>query len=372
MPRLFDVRGSEGRVALRGFAVLLLLIITGHTVLEAARDALLLAGPGPRALGLVYMIIALCAWPAAALAARAGERFGARRALGGTLALAASMPAALFLLPAGTVSALSIYVVSGLIGSIGVPQFWTLVGKVLTAAQGRRLFGLIAAAGVLGGVLGSGAATAVLLVLPVKALLLVSATVFVGAGTALLRVDGEERTDRGDARAPPTMPDWARALRQQPLLSRIALSVVVSTSTLLVLDYCFKSTLARSLPGPQIGPFVARYYLALNGLSLIVQLFLGSAVVRRLGVTAAVVVTPLLLLLGAAGAWIAGGALGAVLVMKAIDGSLRFSIHRITGELIYLPVPVRLRQHFKPLIDGALARASQTVTGAGLLLLGGT
>jgi AAA family ATP:ADP antiporter len=372
MPRIFDVRGGEGRVALRGFAALLLLIITGHTVLEAARDALLLAGPGPRALGLVYMIIALCTWPAAALAARIGERFGARRALGVTLALAAGLPAGLFLAPSSTTTAMAIYVASGLIGSIVVPQFWTLVGKILTAAQGRRLFGLIAAAGVLGGVLGSGLATAVLVVLPVRALLLVSASVFVIAGTALLRVGGEERSDRSEAHPSTTVTEWAQALRGQPLLSRIALSVAVSTATLLVLDYCFKSTVARSLPGPQIGPFVARYYLALNVLSLVVQVFLGSTIVRRMGVTAAIVLTPLLLMLGAAGTVVAGGALGAVLVMKAIDGGLRFSIHRITGELIYLPVPLRLRQHFKPLIDGALARASQTVTGAGLLLLGGT
>ena len=208
------------------------------------------------------MAIAVCAWPAAALAARASERFGARRALGGTLAFAAVLPVSLFLVPAGTTSAMAVYVVSGLIGSIVVPQFWTLAGKVLTVAQGRRLFGLIAAAGVLGGVLGSGTAAAVLIVLPVRALLLVSAAAFVLAGTALLRVGGDERVDPRGSRVARTMTDSARTFRDQPLLTRIGVSVVISTATLLVLDYCFKSTLARSLPGPQIGPFVARYYLA--------------------------------------------------------------------------------------------------------------
>jgi MFS family permease len=372
MVRLFDVRDGEGRVALLGFAALLLLVITGHTVLEAARDALLLVGPGPRALGAVYIAIAVLTWPAAALAARASERFGSRRSLGGTLAVAAGLPVGLFLVPASTPWAMAVYVASGLIGSIVVPQFWTLAGKVLTVAQSRRLFGLIAAAGVLGGVLGSGAAAAVLLVLPVRALLLVSAGVFVLAGAVLLRVGNDERSDPRGPPPPMTVAESARTLRDQPLLARMAMSVVVSTAALLVLDYCFKATLARSLPSAQIGPFVARYYLALNALSLVVQVFLGSAVVRRVGVVAAIVLTPLLLTLGAAGVVAAGGALSAVLVMKAIDGGLRYSIHRITGELIYLPVPVRLRQHFKPLIDGALARASQTITGAALLVLGGT
>jgi ATP:ADP antiporter, AAA family len=365
---LFDVREGEGRVVLRGLALVLLVIITGHTVLEAARDALLLAGPGPRALGAVYMAIAVCAWPSAALAAKASERFGARRSLGGALAIAAGLPLLLFALRPSALSAMAVYVVSGLVGSVVVPQFWTLAGKILTAAQGRRLFGLIAAAGVVGGVLGSALATTVLLVLPVRALLLVAAAGFVGAGAALMRLSGDERIERPPAgRAPLAAP-----LRHEPLLARVALSVVVSTSALLVLDYCFKASVARSFPPERIGPFVARYYLALNGLSLVVQLFVASAVVRRLGLTAALVLTPLLLVVAAAAAAATGGALAAVMVLKAIDGGLRFSIHRITGELIYLPVPVRLRQRVKPLIDGALGRASQTLTGAALLALQGT
>jgi AAA family ATP:ADP antiporter len=146
----------------------------------------------------------------------------------------------------------------------------------------------------------------------------------------------------------------------------------VSTATLLVLDYCFKSGVSRSLPPERIGPFVARYYLLLNGLSLLVQLFLGSAIVRRLGLTAAVLLTPLLLSAGAAAAVVTGGTLAAIMVLKAIDGGLRFSVHRITGELIYLPVPMQIRQRVKPFVDGALARASQTMTGASLIALQGT
>src|SRR5579864_370278 len=96
LPRIFDVRAGEGRVALLGFAALLLLIITTHTVLETARDALLLTGPGPRALGFVYMAIAGCTLPTAALAGRAGARFGAGRALVGTLVVSAIASAALF------------------------------------------------------------------------------------------------------------------------------------------------------------------------------------------------------------------------------------------------------------------------------------
>jgi hypothetical protein len=370
--RLFDIRRGEGRTAVLRFAALLLVVITGHTILEAARDALLLAGPGPRALGIVYMTIAVMAWPAAALASRANERFGARGALAGTLLLAAALCVGLLLGGPGPLVSIAVYVVSGLIGSIAIPQFWMYVGQALTLAQGRRLFGVIAAAGVLGGVTGSGLAAAALLVLPVRALILLSAGMFVVAVVAVSRMQDVGRSATVTRRAPPAALESWSAVRREPLVTRIAISIAVSTAALLALDYCFKSAVARSLPSASIGPFVARYYLVLNGLSLAVQLFLASAIVQRMGVTKAIVLTPLLLGLGAVGVFLGGGAMLPVLLLKGVDGALRFSLHRITGELVYLPVPVLVRRRLKPFIDGALARASQTATGLVLLALGGT
>ena len=117
---------------------------------------------------------------------------------------------------------------------------------------------------------------------------------------------------------------------------------------------------------------MAHYYLVLNVVSLLVQLLMSGTVVRHVGVLPALVLTPLLLFAGSLGALATGGSFPGVLLVKGIDGSLRYSIHRVTGELMYLPVPTIARQRSKPLIDGALGRIAQTATGAGLLALGGT
>jgi AAA family ATP:ADP antiporter len=163
-----------------------------------------------------------------------------------------------------------------------------------------------------------------------------------------------------------------KTFRDQPYLVHVALIVFLSTATLLLIDYFFKSTIARDLPAAEVGPRIASCYLAFNIVSLFVQVFLGSATVQRLGVTGALVLTPSLLLLGAGGAFFTAGAMAAVLVLKGIDGSLRHSLHRITGELTYLPLSPETRGRAKPLIDGALGRAAQTITGGALLVLGGT
>ncbi|WP_394833272.1 MFS transporter [Pendulispora rubella] len=378
--RAFDIRSGEGRLAALAFATLLLLI-TAHTILETARDALLLMRLPPRELGIVYIAVAICSLPAATIGTRAAERFGPRRTLIGMLIVAAATVVSLFAIHTNRATVVVIYVASGLIGSVLVPQFWTLVGSLFTVAQARRLVGLVASAGIVGGVLGSGAAAAAIMAIRIKALLLVSAGVFLAtAGLLVFLPKAEKRASApGKPRIKPRevsngsngSSSSTAVFRKEPFLWRVALVVVLSTATLLALDYFFKWTVARTIPSAEVGPFVARYYAALNGLSLVVQLLIGNALVRRFGVAAAIALTPFLLLLGATGTLVVGGTALAVELLKGVDGSLRNSVHRITTELIYLPVPSAARERAKPFIDGALARIAQGVTSAFLLALGG-
>ncbi len=369
LSRLVDVRRGEVRTLTQAFATLLLLL-TGHTALETARDALVLTRLPSDELGVVYVAVALCVLPAAGLAARATERLGVRAALGGGLVTAASLLVCLFLLPMTRAGAIAVYVTSGLVGAVLVPLFWNLLGSTFNVAQARRLLGIVGAAGVLGAVLGSTAAAALLALMPVKALLLVSSgTLLVTAAMLLWKPTPEQSPGHVRPEVLPLRRGTA-ALREEPFLRRIALLVVVSTAAALFLDYFFKWTVVRTVPHAQIAGFVARYYAWLNGLSLLAQLFVTGALVRRVGVATTMVVTPALLMLGGFGALITGGALVAVLVLRAVDGTLRNSVHRVTVELVYLPVPAAARARAKPFIDGALARVTQAVAGLLLLALG--
>jgi ATP/ADP translocase len=368
--RIWDIRAGEGLAAVLAFMVLLL-VISAHTIVETARDALLLTKLPARELGYVYIGVAVCALPGAAVAGHAAKRFGPRLALVGTLIASAALTLVFFALPASRASVVGLYVGSALIATTVVPQFWTLLGAGLTVAQASRLFGPIASAGVLGAVLGSGAAAAALMWMRLKGLLLGSGCLFLVAAAVVVFFPIAERREAATAR-----PARARIsvadVRQEPFLLRVGLIVAVSTAAVLAVDYYFKWTVARNMAPAHIGTFVARFYAALNVASLIVQLFVGAALVRRVGLAAAIIVTPLFVVLGAVGALVFGGALLAVLAMKAADGSLRYSLHRITTELLYLPVSPGLRERAKPIIDGAVVRASQAVTAALLLALGST
>src|SRR5580698_10297767 len=362
LPRLVDVRRDEWPALAPAFATLLLLIMA-HTTLETARDALVLTRLPSRALGVVYVAVAVCALPAVGLASRTAVRLGARRALGAGIVTAAALLVALFVLPMNRATAVAVYVTSGLIGAVLVPLYWNLLASLFNVAQARRLLGIVGAAAVLGGVLGSTAAAALLEILNTRALLLVSAATLLVTLLVLVWVPAGD----GPTVLPSTgvLPSRRNAddLRREPFLRRIALLVVVSTAAALFVDYFFKWTVARTVPHQEIARFVANYYAWLNGLSLVAQVFVTGALVRRIGVATTMVVTPMLLLLGGVGTLVGAGALTAVLVLKAVDGTLRNSVHRVTTELVYLPVPAVVRARTKPFIDGALARMTQAVAG---------
>ena len=368
--RLVDVRRGERLALAKAFATLLLLI-TAHTALETARDALVLTRLPSRELGITYVAVGLCVLPAAALAARAALRFGAARSLMGGLVTAAALLVALFAVPMNRVTAVAVYVTSSLVGAVLVPQYWNLLASIFNMAQARRMLGIIGTAGVLGGVLGSAAAATLLVFLHVGTLLLVSSGVLVITAVVLVWMPAGER---GPMPAPAgVMPSRRNAddLREEPFLRRIALLVILSTAATLFLDYFFKWTVARSVPHQEIAGFVARYYAWLNGLSLVAQVFVTGALVRRMGVATTMVITPFLLLLGGIGALVASGALLAVLALKAVDGTLRNSVQRVATEIVYLPVPPAVRARAKPFIDGALARLTQATVGLLLLALAG-
>jgi hypothetical protein len=160
------------------------------------------------------------------------------------------------------------------------------------------------------------------------------------------------------------------AFQAEPFLVRVAILVAATTATALVIDYFFKSTIARTMPIAARGPFIARYYAIVNVIALVVQIFLGSAIVRGLGVATTMVVTPLLSVLGGAAALATSAFAAPVFVLKAADGSLRSSINRLTTELVYLPVSTSGRERAKPFIDGALVRVVQALTAGALLGLG--
>jgi ATP:ADP antiporter, AAA family len=360
-----DVRQGERLPAVRAFAMLFALV-AGHTVLETARDALFLDKLPASRLAVVYLVVALAGWFAAKRNLALVRSIGRRNALVVTLCLAAVGTTLLYFRPITPALAFGLYVWSALIGSLSIVQYWLVAAESFTSAQSKRLFPMLSAGGVLGAVIASGLAVLVLSVFPVSSLLPVAALTFLGAALILTGDPGVSALPQPVSRRAPEA-KGAGFLLSDKYLARIAGLVVVSTLTLLVLDYLFKSVVAATLGGAALAPFFARYYGLLNAAALVTQLFLASRIVRRLGVVAALGVLPLLLVGGALGLVLSGGGFMLLLATKGADGTLRHSVHRVATELLYAPLDGEARDRVKPVIDSVLVRFTQAAGAGGLI-----
>jgi AAA family ATP:ADP antiporter len=370
--RLIDLREGESRPALEAF-VTLFGLIAAHTILETARDALFLSKLPPERLALVYAIVAVVTLGVSELNARFTRRFGKRNALIFTLIIASYGTALLHLQTTTPAVLFILYAWSALVGTLLGVQFWMFAGQLFTVAQGKRLFGPIASGGVGGAVVGAGFAALALSFVPVGSLLLVSAALFLATALYLTTVKadaiGPQRRAVARGAARPGGDGFAALLRREPYLRELAAFVGLSTAAVLVTDYIFKSVAAQSIPSAELGIFFARTYAALNALSLLVQLFVAGRVLRRLGVVPALVVLPLLLLTGGSAMVVLGGVLGLALFTKGADGSLRYSLHRVASELLWMPLSGDARDRGKALLDSVFGRAVQALTAGALLLL---
>ena len=149
-------------------------------------------------------------------------------------------------------------------------------------------------------------------------------------------------------------------------LGRVAGLVLLSTIAFTLGDYVFKSAVAQAVAPADLGRFFASFYLGLNVLSILAQVLLSGWLMRTLGVSRALAVLPLLVLLSALGVAAGAGLMGALL-LKITDGSLRPSLNRLGIELLFVPVPEAHRAAAKPAIDVLGARGGQALASVFIL-----
>ncbi len=369
---LIEVRRGEGMLVLKTTWVLFS-IIAAHTLLETSRDALFLGTLAPSRLPLVYAMVAGLAMVVTRWNTRFVLRFGRRNALIFTLMAAGYGTTVLYLLPSSPMVVFGLYVWSALVGTIAVVQFWMFAGQSFDLEQGKRLFGLLAAGGVLGAVFAASTAVWILDTTPVETLILGAAAIFLGTSFFLTTIPADDPQGVDPSRAKAKHEASLRGLlqlnREHRYFGRLTFVIAIGSATVLATDYLFKYTAAKSFGTQELGTFFAQYYAVLNASALIIQLLVAGWLVQRLSVIYASVVLPLLLFSGGILTIILGGSLNLILLMKGADGSLRHSLHRISTELLWMPLPEDARVRGKALVDSVVVRLSQAFTALVLLFL---
>jgi ATP/ADP translocase len=351
-----EIRPDERRGAAAAF-LSIFGVLAGHTLLETARDALFLSRLPASQLPWVYLTIAVLA---VAVAQSPLSRVGHLTGRYGLALLLTSAAAATFAFWAfGSWTSrwelYALYVWTGLVGTLTALQLWLVLGEIYTVTQAKRIFRVVATGSLLGAVAGSWLARLVTQSFPAQHLVVAAAIVFAltGLGPAFfLRMP--ERGAPATAGLP-SLRQAMRVVRAQPYVKGLAGLVLISTVALTLADYVFKSAVSRAVPPADLGTFFATFYIVLTGWLL-----------RVLGLHRSLWALPVLLFFGAAGVALGGG-LGAAMLLKGADGTLRHSLHRTGTELLFVPLPDAQRGRVKPFIDIVGQRGGQAI--ASLLIL---
>lgn len=378
---LVDVRPEERRTTFAAFGTLLA-ITTGHTLMETARDALFLTKLPAGQLPWMYLVIVAFALVLAQIGRR-GAKADSKAGVGIALVVAAVVTTAFFVLVHGAPSPwvlYALYVWSGLFASWVTVQFWTLLGRAHTMTQAKRLYGFIGGGAVLGGVAGALVARATVAMFSPRWALLVAAGLFVvAAGPAMMvRVPAADRgaaplpaADDPDAQKRASMTAGMALLWNNAFARRVLGIVLVSTITVTLADFLFKSEVAKAMPDArQLAAYLSTFYAVTNALALVAQLAIAPWLFRTYGVQRALFFFPVLVAAAAGGVLATGGVLlAAVVGLKLLDGTFRYSIHRTSTELLLVPVPDAMRERIKPIVDLVGSRGGQAIASIAILLL---
>jgi len=293
----------------------------------------------------------------------------------------------------------SFYLFGDLFSTLMVAAFWAFLNDSVTPDAAKRLYGLVGFGGVAGGVFGSTAVSALIRSLSVAHWLGVTALLALGilaaawtasrgsaagASEAAGARPPEATTTRGDAATPDAAatpggaktPEPARAgafaglglvARSRYLLSIVAivgLYELVST----VVDFQFTTSIVSfSESAAERNQAFATVYATTNWLSMLIQLFLTSFVMRRLGMRAALLVLPCSIALAsiafaARPSLVLGGAL------SVSDNAFSYSLNQSAKEALYVPTTTAEKYQAKAVIDMFVQRFAKALgVGVGLI-----
>jgi AAA family ATP:ADP antiporter len=249
-----------------------------------------------------------------------------------------------------------------------VSVFWSRMADLWSEPQGRRYFGIVSAGGSLGGLVGPLLAHALVATVAISGLVWISAALLTGS------LIGLSSFTRSPAKAAPitpapTEPTTGAVLAglwlicRTPFLAGIAALVSLGSFLGMIVYIEMARLVAMTLPSAaERTAYYSARDLWVNGIALVLQLFLLGQVTRRLGVGAALVLSGCVVL----AAFVMLGADPTLAMLTAVSVILRcaeFGLAKPARDMLYTVVPTAAKYQSKNVIDTALYRGSDMASG---------
>jgi AAA family ATP:ADP antiporter len=271
------------------------------------------------------------------------------------------------------------YVWSSVFALFVVTIFWGFMADCFNNSQGKRLFAFIAVGSSIGGMVGSSVTAALATWVPTFSLLLIACVPLELASwcagllhrrfaTGNVRTAGESlKAIQGSA--------WSgmKVVFGSPYLLAIAAFILLMTFVSTILYFQQAHLVAEAITDRGVRTaFLARIDLAVNILTVALQVYVTARIVKWLGVGLALALLPIAMMFG----FVALGlypTLAVLVVVQVIYRAGRYGVTKPAREMLWTVVTRQEKYKSKPFLDAAIYRGGDLVSGwiyAGLAALG--
>jgi AAA family ATP:ADP antiporter len=377
--QMFDIRPGEHLRTWAMFAYLLFVLFAYYIVKPVSR-AMFLNKFNIDALPGLYILIAVFGGVLAYLYSKLATRTSLRTAVLWATAISVASLAVMWWL-IGMRLPWMIYVLNiwvSLFSIVSVSQGWLVASNIFNTREAKRLYPLLGMGMVVGAafggeftnrtahLVGSGHQEDLLLASAAMVILAYVSFRFAvrGSGTALEHARGAKKEET-DFTFRQMMNDLGRVRHLQIIVGMMLTMYLVDT----LVEYQFQAMAGASFHGADLTAYFGQFYgIYLNGVELIFQLFLTAVIVRWFGVGGTLHVSPAAVAFSSV-ATIAAPGVASASAVRLTEASTRYTLNKTGMELLYMPLPLELRNRIKAFIDICVDRLSRGLGGVLLILL---
>jgi AAA family ATP:ADP antiporter len=375
--KIFDIREGEAVRAILMFFYIFL-VIASLLIIKPVRNSIFLTILGPSKLPYAFVLVAFYAGLFTYLYSKLTLKFRLNVVIRLTNILSIVILIIFWLLlnykyrESWFIYVFYIWVAG--FGGITTAQFWLLANYVFNAREAKRLFGFIGAGAISGGIFGGYLTNYLAPIMGTQNMLFIC-ILFLTLCMVFLqivwhksarfsyreKVLQQKRIQFSEVSKNP-LKLISRSRHLLYLTALIGVGVLVAN----LVDYQYNLVASNSINDEdKLTAFFGFWSSTMNVISLMIQLFMTRRLLQSFGVGSSLFFLPLGIMLGSF-AILISPALWSAIAIKISDGGFKQSINKSSLELLYLPVPMHIKNKVKTFID---VFVDSIATGFGGILL---
>jgi ATP/ADP translocase len=254
-----------------------------------------------------------------------------------------------------------------------VSQGWLVAANVYTSREAKRLYGILGVGSVIGAAFGGSFTAFAVYYIGTRHLLLASAIMVVisyiayrvaikAAGKTLAGARGAEEQESF------SFGEIVSAIVRYRHLQVIIAIMVITFMVDVMVEFQFSAFAKQTYQGRDLTAFLGNFYgFWLNLITFVLQMFATTFIVSRFGVGPTLQIMPVSLACASIATLLAPSLLSTA-AARLTEASTRYSFNKTGTELLYLPLPLELRNRTKAFVDVFVDRLSRGLGGMILVL----